>query len=333
MNKIIDICKDKLNVPTFIILLALIIGIVNLFSYLVPLTDNAFVVTNHQSVAADVSGYISEIYVKNGQKVRQGSPLFKVYAKPYQLALSKSTASYEQALAAYQEQQQTVLKDQQALAEEQANLAKAGYEYKLKNNPSVSSSVSDLEVKQALYTAQAQTQKVKAAQTQIAIDETQLIQKHKQVEQNKAAMGSDQVNLAETVVRAGADGVVDNMFLAVGSPVSAHQALFSFVNTAEWFVQANMYETDLRKVRPGDKVIIMLRMYYLDKIFHGEITNNLWVTDRQTTVSRSQQQTISSDNEWLNLPQRVPLLIKINDPDPKFPLNPGVSAYVYIQTK
>ncbi|WP_232220561.1 biotin/lipoyl-binding protein [Legionella tunisiensis] len=51
--------------------MALLIGIFHLFSYLLPFTDNAFVVTNVTPVAADVSGFITEIYVKNGQHVKK----------------------------------------------------------------------------------------------------------------------------------------------------------------------------------------------------------------------------------------------------------------------
>ncbi len=333
MNKIIDICKDKLNLPTIIVIIAVVIGIINLYSYLFPFTDNAFVVANNQTVAADVSGYVSEIYVKNGEKVTKGTPLFKVFDKPYQLAVAKSQANYEEALAACDEQRQATAKNQQTLQEAEANLAKANYEYKLKSNPSVSNSVSELEIKQAMYTVKSLTGQVNALKTQLRMDEKALVQKEKKVEAAKASLASDEVNLEETVVKAGADGVIDNMYLAIGTPVNAHQALFSLVNTGEWFIQANMYETDLRKVRPGDKAIIVMRMYYFDKIFHGVIVNNLWVTDRQTINSRTQQQTVASDNEWLNLPQRVPLSIKVIDPDPKYPLNPGTSAYVYIQTK
>lgn len=333
MNKIIDVCKDRFNAPTIIFLIAIIIGIISLFSYLVPITDDAFVVTNNQAVAANVSGYVSEIYVKNGQVVKQGAPLFKVFDEPYKQSLAKSTAAYEQAKNVIDEQKQQIQKDKHTLSTAQINLAKATYEYKLKSNPNVANSVSEIELKNAKYSMELLAQEVNSNLTQIKIDDSVLTQKYKSLEQAEATMKGDQINLAETVVKAGADGVVDNMFLAVGSPVTQHQALFSFVNTSKWYVQANMNETDLRKVRPGDKAKIWLRMYGLDKVFHGVIVNNLWVTDRQTTANKSQQQTIASDNQWLNLPQRVPLLIEISDPDPKFPLNPGVSAYVYIQTK
>jgi hypothetical protein len=63
------------------------------------------------------------------------------------------------------------------------------------------------------------------------------------------------------------------------------------------------------------------------------VVNTLWAASRQVTSEKTQQQIISDDNQWLLLPQRFPLQIKILDPDPKYPLNPGATAYVYIHTR
>ncbi len=275
MNRIIDIYRDKINFPICIILIAVRIGTISLFSDLSPFTDNAFVVTNNQTVAAEVSGYVSKIYIKNGQKVQKGQPLFQVYDEPYKLALAKSTAAYQQALSSLEEQKQQIAKDNAALKSSQINLDKAKTEYRIKNNPLAGNSVSELELKNTKYSMQSFEQQVRSDLTQLKIDQSRLVQKQQSLEQAKASMNIDKINLDETTVRAGSDGVVDNMFLSVGTPVSQHQALFSFVNTSTWFVQANMNETDLRKVYPGDKVLIWLRMYGLDRVFHGVIVNNL----------------------------------------------------------
>ncbi len=332
MNKIIDLCKDKLNLPVFIVLVGALIALISLFSYLLPFTDDAFVVANNQTVAAEVSGYVSHIYVKNGQQVQKGQALFQVYDEPYKLALAKSTAAYQQAKSDLEAQIQQIEKNNVTLKAAQINLDKAKYEYSLKNNPLANNSVSALELKNANYTVRLQEQQVSSDITQLKIDQSHLRQKQQALAQARASMNIDKINLQETTVRAGSVGVVDNMFISIGTPITQHQPLFSFINTSKWYIQANMNETDLRKVRPGNKALIWLRMYGLDRVFHGVIVNRLWVTDRQNTNNRSQQQVIATDNEWLNLPQRVPLSIEISDPDPKFPLNPGVSAYVYIQT-
>ena len=333
MTKIYDFWKDKFNLPTVILIVAAVVGIIHIFSYLIPFTDDAFVVTNVQPVAADVSGYITEIYVKNGQKVKKGDLLFKVFDTPYKLAYAKAEASYEEAIANIDVIDQETLKNKDNLNTAIANLNKVKYEYSLKSKQLVNRSVSQLEIQKLVYDIQSLSSQVSSLKKQLTIDDKQIIQQKKKVAALKAEMDNAKVNVELTTVRSSADGIVDNMYLSVGTPIMQHQPLFSFVNTDSWYIQANFNETDLRYVRPGDKVIIVLRMYYFDRVFHGEIVNNVWAADRQQVNSRTQQQTVKNDNEWLNLPQRFPLQIKILDPDPKYPLNPGASAYVYIKTR
>ena len=170
-------------------------------------------------------------------------------------------------------------------------------------------------------------------QKQIDVEDQEIRQEQKLIQSLKAEMDNAKVNLDLTIVRAPAAGMIDNMYISVGTPIKIHEPLFSFIDTANWWVQANFNETDLRRVRPGDKVNIILRMYYFDKIFHGEVVNQIWAADRQTTSAHSLEQKVSNENQWLLLPQRFPLQIKILNPDPKFPLNPGASAYVYIKTR
>ena len=77
MVKIYHFCKDKFNLPTIIMIVAVIIGFFHFFSYIFPFTDDAFVVANVQTVAADVSGYVTKIYVKNGEYVKKMLLSFK----------------------------------------------------------------------------------------------------------------------------------------------------------------------------------------------------------------------------------------------------------------
>ena len=146
-------------------------------------------------------------------------------------------------------------------------------------------------------------------------------------------MDNAKVNLNLTIVKAPSDGIVDNMYISEGTPVKIRTPLFSFVDTSTWWVQANFNETDLRRVRPGDEAIVILRMYYFNKVFKGRVVNTVWAADRQTTVQRTQQQKVTNQNEWLLIPQRLPLQIEILNPDPDYPLQPGASAYVYIRAK
>ena len=333
MAKLGNLIRKQLNLPIIIVGLAGVIGIYHIFSYLIPFTDNAFVVTNVTPVAADVSGFITDIYVKNGQAIKKDQPILKVYQEPYRLALAQASADYQQGLKKVIVLQRQIDKANSLVKSTQAELAKATYELDLKKDQVVAEAVPVLEIKKLGYDVEALTNKLAALQHEVAILAAQVDEQHQIVASLKAKMDNAQVNLDLTVVRAPSNGVVDNMYISTNTPIKIHEPVFSFIDTTNYYIQANLNETDLRNVRVGDKVTIMLRMYYFDKIFHGVIVNTLWAADRQTTSAKTQLQKVQNENEWLLLPQRFPVQIKVLDVDPNYPLNPGASAYVYISTK
>mgnify|MGYP003418402289 FL=1 len=333
MAKLGNLIRKQLNLPLIIVGFAGVIGIYHIFSYLIPFTDNAFVVTNVTPVAADVSGFITDIYVKNGQPIKKDQSIFKVYQEPYRLAFSQASADYQQGLKKVIVLQRQIDKANSLVKSTQAELAKAQYELDLKKDQVVAEAVPVLEIKKLGYDVEVLTNKLAALQHEVAILAAQVDEQQQIVASLKAKMDNAQVNLDLTVVRAPSNGVVDNMYISTNTPIKIHEPVFSFIDTTNYYIQANLNETDLRNVRVGDKVTIMLRMYYFDKIFHGVIVNTLWAADRQTTSAKTQLQKVQNENEWLLLPQRFPVQIKVLDVDPNYPLNPGASAYVYISTK
>lgn len=333
MKRIFKVSKNEINLPVIVIVISVLIGIYHIFSYLIPFTSHAFVVTNVTPVAADVSGFITKIYVHNGSMVKKDQPLFEVYQKPYRLAYEYAKARHEEAIESLKVINRQTQKTETLLAAAKYAYEKAKFEYQLKKAPSVREALSKLEVRTLDYDLHSLEQKMDSLKKQIAIEDQQIIQQRKLIKALKAEKHNARVNLDLTTVRAPTDGVVDNLYIGPGTPVKIHEPLFSFIDTSKWWVQANLYETDLRRVRPGDNVYIMLRMYYFNKIFHGRIVNTVWAADRQTTDPRTQQQKVGSNNQWLLEPQRFPIQIEILDPDPKYPLHPGASAYVYIKTR
>lgn len=152
------------------------------------------------------------------------------------------------------------------------------------------------------------------------------------VQQAQLAVDNAKAQLAATKVYAVENGVVSNLFLAKGTLVHAYQTLFSFIDTSQWWVQANFKETDLADVKKGDKATIRLRMYLGHKIYQGEVTDTNWAVGRRSIDSADLLQSVPQENQWLLLPQRFPVMIKIDNPDPNFPLHVGASAYVTIDS-
>lgn len=316
-----------------VIILALTLGTFHVFCYLFPFTDNAFVVTNVSPVAADVSGFITKIYIKNGQNVKAGQAIFKVYQPPYALAYQKSKADFLAAKQKIRVLKQQIQKTKARFHSIEAGLNKINFELKLKKSQAVAEAVAKLEIVKLAYDAQIYRHQKNALSNEIKVLKESIKEQKLIVQSLKAKHKLDKINLDLTIVRAPKDGVIDNMYVAENTPIRIHQPVFSFIDTSNYYIQANFNETDLRNVRPGDKVYILLRMYYFNKLFRGEVVNTLWAAERQATSSRSQIQKVQNENEWLLLPQRFPIQIKILNPDPKYPLHPGASAYVYISTR
>jgi multidrug resistance efflux pump len=279
-----------------------------------------------------VSGFITDIYVKNGQEVKKNDPIFKVYQKPYELAYQQATSEHQQGLKKIVVLQKQIEKTQALYLSIKSELDKTKYELSLKQDVSVEEAVPTLDIKKLSYDVTILQNKLNSLQSEIDVLNAQIDEQEQMVNALKAKMDNAKVNLDLTVIRAPSDGVIDNMYVSPNTPIKIHEPIFSFIDTTNYYVQANFNETDLRNVRVGDKVKIILRMYYFDKVFNGEVVNTLWAAERQKTSPRSQIQHVSNENEWLLLPQRFPVQVKILNPDPNYPLHPGSSAYVYIST-
>jgi multidrug resistance efflux pump len=167
----------------------------------------------------------------------------------------------------------------------------------------------------------------------VELEKTALKQAQVGIQTLKAASDKAAIDLADTIVRAQGDGYIQNMYSAVGTPALAHEPLFSYVDISQTYIQANFNETDLANVHAGDEVLIFPRTYLGHKIFHGVVMSDNWSVDRQHILPLEKSQLVFGVNHWLNLPQRMPVQIKVLDSDNKYQLRPGMSAYVYVRTK
>lgn len=326
--------KKFTNFPILVFSIIIICGIVYFFSFLFPFTNNAFVVANINPVAADVSGFITGIYVKNGQEVKKGDMLFTVYQEPYKLAYQQAAANYREAIAKVTVLEKTTAKNLDLLKSRQKEYQKINYTYTLKSAQSVNKSVSTLDIRTLEYERASLLDQVNSLKNQLAVDDNEIKAQQQKVMALKAAMDNAKVNLDLTEVRAATNGIIDNLYISLGTPVIQHQPLFSFIDTTNMYIQANFNEIDLRDVRDGDKVYIIPRVFLGSKVYHGVVVGNTWSVNRQITASKNQIQTVTeNENNWVMLPQRLPVQVRITDYDAKnYPLSIGSSAYVYIQT-
>lgn len=325
--------KRNITFANSVIFIGAITALLYIFSYLFPVTDNAFVVNNVRPVAALVKGYVTNVYIKNGDNVKKGQKLFTVFDKPYLYTVEQYEADLAAAKSKLNTLQKTLERDEQVSQNQREIYTRLAQDDDKYQRAYKINAVSLMTLQNSEQETKGAKASLAASQKQIEIDQSSIQTQKKEIASLEAKLKNAKVDLDLTTVYAENDGIIQNFFLSIGTPVNVNQPLFSFIDTSEVYFQANFNETDLRKVHKGSKVLIMPRTYFAQKIFHGVVVSDYWSANRQITDSRSQIQNVTNENQWVLLPQRLPVQIKVLDLDDKYPLRVGTSAYVYIETE
>ncbi|KTD63663.1 hemolysin D [Legionella santicrucis] len=323
----------KLKPYTVVLSLVLLAVLYYFFSFLVPFTNNAFVVANVRPVAAIVSGYITDLYVENEQYVHKGQPLFTVFQEPYKLTYNRLIEEVHTAKVDLQSLQHQLEKDKQLLIQYDQEYKRIHLNYLRNKAVLKSGAISEINVKDLHYDDRGSFAKVNMQKQQISVDKKNIQSLQHKIKALIYKMRYAKVNLEQTTVYAQSNGRIQNMYLSLGTPIEINKPIFSFVDTDNFYIQANFTEIDLRMVKTGAKVYIIPRMYFATKLYHGTVVSGAWAANRQLTNPKTQLQTVTNDtNNWILLPQRFPVQINIDDYDAEhYPLPIGATCYVIIK--
>ena len=98
----------------------------------------------------------------------------------------------------------------------------------------------------------------KMAESALLINEKKLESSKASLKRLEAELLDCKIDLEHTTVYARKNGSVCNMYLSKGTYVEPGEPLFAFIETDRWWVQANIKETMLRNVRPGQRATVVL---------------------------------------------------------------------------
>jgi membrane fusion protein (multidrug efflux system) len=141
-----------------------------------------------------------------------------------------------------------------------------------------------------------------------------------------AAVRQADLDLQRTRVTSPANGVVANLTLQPGNSVQPSVPLFVVISDQEYWVDANFKETELKEIRPGQKAIIKSDVYP-DHPFRGVVQSVSGGSGTAFSLLPPQNAT----GNWVKVTQRVPVRIRVEDPDPQHPLRIGTTATVRVQ--
>jgi membrane fusion protein, multidrug efflux system len=322
-----------------LVIIPLVAGIAGLVVYLsggrYMTTDNAYVGAQKVLVTPDISGKISKVVVREGQRVQVGDVLFEIDAEPFRLALQQSEAR----VASARTDHANLLTNDKAmsrmieLAQRTAELKRQDVERKSTLMANRSGSQFDLDASHGQLVV-AQTQVEQLSQQQAGIRNQLLgnpdlpLEQFPPYLQAKAALDQAQRDLNHTTVRAPLAGnatQVDNIQL--GRYVNAGTPVLSVIDDANPWVDANPKETDFTYVALGQKVTVVVDAFP-NHTFKGRITSMSPGTGAQFAILPPQ----NASGNWVKVVQRVPIRVSFDADENTSRLRAGMSAYVSVDT-
>ena len=304
-------------------------------------TDDAYVEAARLIVTTDVSGLVTTVNVHEGQAVQAGDLLFQLDPRPFQYALdsakdnlSQTALTIDSMKADYQVLLSDVATQQSQVALDQVTYDR--FAALLPNN-----TVSQAQYDQARYTLQLDQNKLSSLQHQAQVQLAKLggdpnipTAQHPLYLQAKAQMDEAQRQFDHASVRAPFSGVVTQVdALQPGTNLVAQTAALTgsgavaLVSTDRVWVTAQMKETDLTYVKPGDHVDVSVDTYP-GRTWSGTVESISPATGSEFSVLPAQ----NSSGNFVKVVQRVPVRILIERGPDAPALRSGMSVYVDIDT-
>lgn len=348
---------QKRNIAFGILIVALVIGVVALFFFLEyrrthVTTDDAFVDGRIHVVASKVPGTVLALHVKDNQFVNKDEPVLDIDPVDYRVALQEAQANLEMEKARLTEVQSRVETTRKQLMEIRASLDAARSALKAQEalawkadadlkraEPLIKEQI----VTQEYYDQRKTNQDVAVAQVKSAREnvnrlegsvesqrslirqmEAAVAPQQALIQQREALVEKAKLNLGYTKILAPASGYVTKRSAEVGNQVQAGQPLLAVVPLAQeqiW-ITANYKETELRDVKPGQKVEIRVDTYP-GKVFRGRVNSIMAGTGSVFSLFPPENAT----GNYVKIVQRIPVRVTLDEgSDPDHLLRVGMSV-------
>jgi membrane fusion protein (multidrug efflux system) len=185
-----------------------------------------------------------------------------------------------------------------------------------------------LAAKAQVEQSRAMLQQAVANHKQVSIREADRASAQAAVAKARADVDAAELQLSYTTIAAPTEGVVTRKSVEVGQIVQPGQGLFTLIPLHDIWVTANFKETQLAKVRPGQRAEIDVDMY--DETFKGHVDSIAGATGSRLSLLPPENAT----GNYVKVVQRIPVKIVL-DPIPpgKAILRPGMNVEATINTK
>lgn len=325
-------------------------------------TDNAYVGAETASITSMVTGQVAEVFTSDTKQVKKGDLLVQIDPRDAEIAVAQAQAELLKAQRQFKQTQanssslssqiyvssDAIQSAAAQVAKAKADVVKAQDDYNRRVQLSSSGAIS----KEELSTSKASVNTAKAAfdVAQAGLAQAKSSQKAAQsnLEANEALIrGANEqstpdvlvaqaklkqalLDLERTQIKAPLDGVVTRRNIQVGQRVSPGTTLMMIVPENQLYVDANFKESQLEKVRAGQKVTLTSDLYGNSVEYTGTIVGFSGGTGAAFALIPAQNAT----GNWIKVVQRLPVRIQLDPKElEKHPLRVGLSMEAKVDLK
>ncbi len=300
-------------------------------------TENAYVKADMVMIAAQVSGPVVEVDVRENQRVARGDVLFRIDDQPYRIALRESEAELAGVANEIASLKASYVQKLEEKALAGSNLDYARRELERQSELLATRATSRSKFDSARHDADVVRLRLRVLDQELAQIAAELggdpeiaVADHPRYRKAEADIERARLDLERTVVRAPFGGIASNT-PKLGQQVAGNATLaspvMSVVSESGAWIEANFKETDLTHVRPGQPVTVHVDTYP-DRDWQGTVESISQATGAEFSVIPPQNAT----GNWVKVVQRIPVRIAIPAAAGDPPLRSGMSTSVEIDT-
>lgn len=273
-------------------------------------------------ISPDISGEITELNVQEGDSVKKGQVLARIYADIYSSQRDEAAARVSQAQA-------TVANSEAALAAIRAQLDQARTVYQRNKELYEEKVISKAELEQ--YETQLRTSQ---SQYNAALQNIRSLRAGTQ--SSRTSLEAANKNLGRTTLHAPMNGVISSLSVKKGERVAGNSfnvgtEMMRVADMSSMEVRVDVGENDIVKVNIGDTADVDIEAYSPRK-FRGIVTQIAASTTRNSTSSITSGDVTNYEVRIRLDPAGYRDLVDPTQPK-KFPFRPGMNANAEIRTK
>ncbi len=297
-------------------------------------TENAYVKADIARVAAEVTGRIQSVRIKDHTRVDRGDVLIELDRRPFEIKLAAAKADAD---AARTEVRTMIAQWRETQSElHQAEGQTTYWDAQLERNTQLEQRkvVSSSRLEEVQNSAREARDRVAVMRSKVGRMLSQIgdvnrpIDEHPLVREKLAVLEEATLNLQRTIIRAPVDGTAVNVKIQPGEFVEPDKPLFALVVANRPWVEANFKETELTHIRPGMEATVVLDIYP-DIEWKAKIGSISPATGAEFALLPPQ----NASGNWVKVVQRLPVRIYLEPMPGEPPLRAGMTAAVSVDTK